>query len=132
MTDRRQREPVGVVAVSKDEAREVRGTGTGVEQLHPVAGRSAARLHFVDAHDDAAVVGGALGHGGIGLEVAAAVRAAAVGRGGMRRPGVRIDQDGAVWREQPDRVRRPQAEAERGLLDHVVAVRRNRRPAGNV
>src|SRR6185369_15071969 len=117
----RDRVGVGVVVVLEDPAGHVDRGRAGVEQLDPVAGHAAARLDLVDP-DGEAVVGGALRDGDGGAERARPVGAAAVGRDGVARPAVgvnertaRVVEAGGIGAAEP--------EAEPGLLQYEVAAR---------
>ncbi|CAB4690725.1 unannotated protein [freshwater metagenome] len=106
-------EGVGVVGVLELQARQIHRRRAGVDELCPVADRVAVRLDLVEAHrrqGDGAAVGGALRRSEGRHERAGAVGAAAVGRGGVRRPGVGVDQRGAVRAEEACRVAATQAE----------------------
>src|SRR5262249_34060233 len=118
---------VRVVVVLEDVAAEISGRGTGVIELDPVARYSTTRFDFINAHKDGAIVRGALRDNGGSLECAGAIGTAAVGRDGVRRPHVRVNEGCPAGRVEARGVARAEAEAEVRFFYDVKPVRGDRR-----
>ena len=121
---------VRVVVVDDAPAGDVDRARARVDELDPVAGRAAVRLHLVDVHRRhrrcAAPFAAPLVDSDCGRERAGPVRAAAVGGGGVRGPGVGVDQSRRPDRRAARCRRRPGRSRRRPLRA------RSRRPAGSI